>query len=60
MKGERDKAIANFTRAVKLDPMYSPAWTLLGHEYVDSCQPKAAIEVYRRAVDIDPRDYRAW
>ncbi len=50
MKGEREKAIESFSRALKLDPNYSPAWTLLGHEYVDSCNPKAAIEVYRKAV----------
>jgi anaphase-promoting complex subunit 8 len=60
MKGDREKAIESFSRALKLDPNYSPAWTLLGHEYVDSCNPKAAIEVYRKAVDINPRDYRAW
>jgi anaphase-promoting complex subunit 8 len=50
MKGDREKAIESFSRALKLDPNYSPAWTLLGHEYVDSCKPKSAIEVYRKAV----------
>ena len=60
MKGEREKAIQSFSRALKLDPNYSPAWTLLGHEYVDSCNPKAAIEVYRKAVDFNDKDYRAW
>ena len=60
MKGDRKKAIESFSRAIKLDFNYSPAWTLLGHEYVDSCNPKAAVEVYRKAVDINPRDYRAW
>jgi anaphase-promoting complex subunit 8 len=50
MKGDREKAIESFSRALKLDPNYSPAWTLLGHEYVDSCNPKSAIEVYRKAV----------
>jgi anaphase-promoting complex subunit 8 len=60
MNGDREKAIENFSRALKLDSNYSPAWTLLGHEYVDSCNPKAAIQVYRKAVDINPKDYRAW
>jgi anaphase-promoting complex subunit 8 len=60
MKGDRKKAIEAFSRAIKLDFNYSPAWTLLGHEYVDSCNPKAAVEVYRKAVDINPKDYRAW
>ncbi|KAJ3302724.1 Anaphase-promoting complex subunit 23 [Kappamyces sp. JEL0829] len=60
MKGDRKKAIEAFSRALQLDHNYSPAWTLLGHEYVDSCNPKAAVEVYRKAIDINPRDYRAW
>jgi anaphase-promoting complex subunit 8 len=32
----------------------------MGHEYVEMRNTSAAIEAYRRAVDINPRDYRAW
>ena len=32
----------------------------MGHEFVEMKNHNAAIEAYRRAVDIDPRDYRAW
>ena len=36
------------------------AWTLLGHEHVELKNTPAAIAAYRTAVDVDPRDYRAW
>ncbi|OWP05265.1 anaphase-promoting complex subunit [Marssonina coronariae] len=36
------------------------AWTLMGHEYVELKNTHAAIESYRRAVDVNRRDYRAW
>ena len=32
----------------------------MGHEYLEMKNTAAAIEAYRRAVDINPRDYRAW
>ena len=32
----------------------------MGHEFVELKNTNAAIEAYRRAVDINPRDYRAW
>lgn len=32
----------------------------MGHEYVETKNTHAAISSYRRAVDINPRDYRAW
>ncbi|UKZ72950.1 hypothetical protein TrVFT333_000587 [Trichoderma virens FT-333] len=36
------------------------SWTLMGHEYVELKNTHAAIESYRRAVDVNRRDYRAW
>lgn len=32
----------------------------MGHEYLELKNTPAAIAAYRRAVDINPRDYRAW
>jgi anaphase-promoting complex subunit 8 len=60
MKAEHEKAVLYFRRAIRLNPQYLAAWTLMGHEYVEMKNPQAAIEAYRRAVDINPRDYRAW
>jgi anaphase-promoting complex subunit 8 len=32
----------------------------MGHEYVELKNPGAAVEAYRAAVSLNPRDYRAW
>ena len=32
----------------------------MGHEYVEMKNTPAAVDAYRRAVDINPCDYRAW
>ena len=37
------------------DPHYLSACTLMGHEYVEMKNTPAAIQAYRRAVDINPR-----
>ncbi|KAK3239275.1 anaphase-promoting complex component apc8 [Cymbomonas tetramitiformis] len=60
LKGQHEKAVLYFSRALKLNRNYLSAWTLMGHEYVEMKNPAAAIDAYRRAVDINPRDYRAW
>lgn len=60
LKAKHEKAATYFQRALKLNPRYLSAWTLLGHEYVEMRNTSAAIEAYGRAVDINPRDYRAW
>ena len=60
LKGQHEKAVLYFTRALKLNRNYLSAWTLMGHEYVEMKNTAAAVGAYRRAVDISPRDYRAW
>ena len=32
----------------------------MGHEYVELKNTAAAVEAYRHAVDMNPRDFRAW
>lgn len=39
---------------------YLPAWTLMGHEFVELKNSHAAIEAYRKAIDVNAKDYRAW
>ncbi|RKP39463.1 hypothetical protein BJ085DRAFT_5616, partial [Dimargaris cristalligena] len=60
LRGEHEKAVVYFQRALKLNPRYLSAWTLMGHEYVEMKNTAAAIEAYRRAIDIEERDHRAW
>lgn len=60
LKCEHEKAVLYFQRALKLNPQYLSAWTLMGHEYIELHNTAAAISAYRQAVDINPKDYRAW
>ncbi|KAF0683179.1 Aste57867_24743 [Aphanomyces stellatus] len=60
LKGQHERAIAYFTRAISLDNECLAAWTLIGHEYIQMKNTNAAIEVYRRALELAQNDYRAW
>lgn len=60
LRGDHHKAVIYFKRAIKLDNKFLSAWTLMGHEYLEMKNTNAAIESYRTAVDIDPKDFRAW
>jgi anaphase-promoting complex subunit 8 len=60
LKGQHEKAVTYFQRALKLNRKFLSAWTLMGHEFMEMKNTGAAIESYRRAVDINARDYRAW
>ena len=60
LKGQHEKSVVYFRRALKLNKNFLLAWTLMGHEFVEMKNTPAAVDAYRRAVDIDPRDYHAW
>jgi anaphase-promoting complex subunit 8 len=60
LKAQHERAILYFQRALKLNPRYLSAWTLMGHEFVELRNTAAAVQCYRRAVDVSPTDYRAW
>jgi anaphase-promoting complex subunit 8 len=49
-RDEHMKAIQYFKRSLQLNRDYLPAWTLMGHEFVELKNSHAAIEAYRRAV----------
>lgn len=60
LRGEHEKAVLYFKRAIKLNSKFLSAWTLMGHEFLELKNTAAAIEAYRSAIDIDPHDFRAW
>jgi anaphase-promoting complex subunit 8 len=64
LKRNHERAIIYFQRALKLNPDFSSAWTLMGHEYVELRNANAAVHCYRQAVKFTPgchsNDYRAW
>eukprot|EP01059_Diplonema_ambulator_P032102 TRINITY_DN6130_c0_g1_i1.p1 TRINITY_DN6130_c0_g1~~TRINITY_DN6130_c0_g1_i1.p1 ORF type:complete len:457 (+),score=162.80 TRINITY_DN6130_c0_g1_i1:785-2155(+) len=64
LQKENEKAVNYFLRALQLNHKYHNAWTFLGHEY-SPCQGgignvKACVFAYNRALELDPRDFRAW
>ena len=46
------KAAVHLTRAVELDPQYSAAWKILGKALSQSGNEPAAIDAYRRGIDV--------
>ena len=64
-KGQYDKAISDFTKALEINPRYTEAYNLRGGVYSRKGQNDEAISDYSKAIEIDPRDvraynYRAW
>ncbi|VDK42705.1 unnamed protein product [Anisakis simplex] len=55
-----DIAIECFERAISLNPRFAYAYSLLGHELLDTDQLEKATSAFRRAVLLCPIDYRAW
>ena len=49
---QHEKAVTYFQRALKLNPQYTSAWTLMGHEFMERKNTSAAIEAYRKAIGI--------
>ncbi|KAH7938863.1 hypothetical protein HPB52_001485 [Rhipicephalus sanguineus] len=60
LRSQHEKAVLYFGRALRLNPNYFAAWTLMGHEYMEMKNTNAAIQSYRQAIEVNRRDYRAW
>ncbi|PWN26900.1 TPR-like protein [Jaminaea rosea] len=54
------RAISSFKRATLLDPGCVAAYILLGHAFIEVKNAGAASDMYRRAISVNPRDYRPW
>ena len=50
MRGNHEKAVVYFQRALRLNPQYTSAYTLMGHEFMETKNTSAAIEAYRKAI----------
>lgn len=57
---EHEQAIACFKRATQLDPRFSYAWTLMGHELLTNEEFDAALTAYRKGVGAERRGYAGW
>lgn len=50
MRSDHAKAVLYFRRALKLNPQFLSAWTLMGHEFMEMKNTNAAIQSYRHAI----------
>ena len=50
LRGDHDKAIVYFRRAVRLNKDDHSAWILLGHEYLEQKNCSMAIEAYSKGL----------
>lgn len=57
---EHDTAIKFFKRAVQLNDKCAYAFTLLGHEHVQTEELEWGLTCFRTAIRLDPRHYNAW
>ncbi len=60
-----DEAIADFTKALEIDPNYAKAYGNRGITYAEKGQPDEAIADFNKALQINPKDaeaytYRGW
>jgi anaphase-promoting complex subunit 3 len=60
LQKEHQTAIKFFQRATQIDPNFTYAYTLCGHEYVASDDLEKALHCFRNAIRIDERHYNAW
>jgi anaphase-promoting complex subunit 3 len=57
---EHEQAIACFKRATQVDPEFSYAWTLMGHELLTNEEFDAALASFRKGVGSERRGFGAW
>ena len=50
LKSEHHKSVNYFQRALKLNPSYLQAWTLMGHEFMELKNSTSAIQSYTNAI----------
>jgi anaphase-promoting complex subunit 3 len=60
LDGNRVKALKCFERAARIDPSFTYAYSLSGHEYFTEKDFVRAQIWYQRALKLDPRHYNAW
>lgn len=57
LRSDHAKAVLYFRRALKLNPNYLSAWTLMGHEFMEMKNSNAAIQSYRHAIGVNNNYY---
>lgn len=57
---EHETALKFFKRAIQINPSFTYAHTLSGHEYVSNEDFEKATAYYQKAIHLNPRHYNAW
>jgi len=60
LDGATPKAIKELERALKIKPTDDLAWTFLGDVHYDNKKADNAIKCYRKAVEINSKNFTAW
>lgn len=60
LQKEHETAIKFLERAIQVDPNFAYAYTLLGHELVNTERMDQAMTCFEIATRLDPRNYTAW
>jgi anaphase-promoting complex subunit 3 len=60
LQKEHETALKFFQRAIQIDPSFTYAYTLSGHEYVSNEDFEKAVACYRHAIRTNSRHYQAW
>ena len=60
LQKEHESAIKYLEKAIKVDPSFAYAHTLLGHELISAERLDQAKTHFRNAVRLDPRHWNAW
>ena len=55
-KDEHDRAIADYNKAIEIDPKLAAAYRSRGNAYADKGEYDRAIMDYTKAIEIDPKD----
>ena len=53
--GEYQRAIAEFSQTIELDPQYTEAYYIRGLSYANLGQYERAIQNYDNAIELDPQ-----
>ncbi len=56
-KGKYDDAIADYTKAIALDPNFADAYSNRGVVYYEKGNKEQTIADFRKALEIDPSDH---
>lgn len=60
LQKEHETAIKFFRRALQIDPTFTYAYTLCGHEYFANEDFEKSLMLHRQAIAHDERHYNAW